>query len=242
LVAAEKFCVREGLHRGYIDEVTKWLRKQSSGQATLQQTPSNTTTTQSKPAAKNQIYQSEKIKFPKINYIKFDSVNIDGPLKKIIEFNATFDKSAPFYLTEIEVKAIKTMLETIKNSQFYHTSMFSEPEINIMHKKLGYFPEENIIPYLDIFRMFFLHPRSQDMFKKMGGGFAEYARLTELLKNTSYENVRVLCLRVISNMFMHEATRNLLSAKRSEIFDVLANFIDNENKLVKGSLISVFFK
>ena len=145
-------------------------------------------------------------------------------------------------MTDNELKLIKSLLETIKNFQFYHTSSFSENELNVFHKKLGYFPEEFIIPYLDSFRMFLLHPRSQDMFKKMGGGIQEYTRLIELLKSTSNNNVRTLILRIFANLFLHEATRNLLSSKRGEIFDVLANFIDSDTKLVKSSLIAVFYK
>lgn len=248
LVAAEKFISREGLHKGYLDEITRWLRKQSSGAATLTQTSTAKSTTQNK-SVKNQVYQSEKIKFPKvnnnfnqINYIKFDSVNTEGSLKKIIEFNSKFENSAPFYLSENELKTIKTFLETIKNSQFYHTSSFSEPDLNIFHKKLGYFPEEFIIPYLDLFRMFMLHPRSQDMFKKMAGGIQEYTRIIELLKSTSNHNVKTLILRIFGNFFVHEATRVLLSSRKGEILDVLANFIDSDNKTVRSSLVAVFYK
>ena len=134
------------------------------------------------------------------------------------------------------------MLETIKNAQFYHTSFFPEPELNILHKKLGYFPEDCILPYLDIFRMFLIHPKCQDMFRKLGGGMQEYTRVLELLKVSKNDNVRVLAMRILCNLFLHEATRLLLTSRRQEIFDVLSNFIDTENKLIKSCLIGLFFK
>lgn len=80
------------------------------------------------------------------------------------------------------------------------------------------------------------------MFKKMGGGYGEYARLTELLKKTTNDNVKTLILRIFANLFLNEASRNLLSSKRSEMFDILSSLIDAESKNVKGSLVSVFFK
>lgn len=67
LVASEKFCAREGLHKGYVDEVTKWLRKNSStqsGQST--QGSSSSSSSQTKSGVKNQVYQSDRIKFPKV--------------------------------------------------------------------------------------------------------------------------------------------------------------------------------
>jgi hypothetical protein len=77
LVAAEKFCGREGLHRGYIDEVTKWLRKNSSVQSASNQPGSSTkSSTQTKPGAKNQVYQSERVKFPKVCMINHNRLTI----------------------------------------------------------------------------------------------------------------------------------------------------------------------
>jgi hypothetical protein len=159
-----------------------------------------------------------------------------------VEINSKFVNTESYFLSENEIKSLKTILDTIKNTQFYHTSSFSDSDLNLLNKKLGYFPDEYIIPYLDCFRMFLLHPRSNDMFRKMGGGYGEYAKLTELLKRTSNDNVKTLILRIFSNLFLNEASRNLLSTKRSELFDILANLIDSENKTVRGALVAVFFK
>jgi hypothetical protein len=163
-------------------------------------------------------------------------------LKKIVEFNSKFESTEPFFLSEIEIKSVKTILDTIKNTQFYHTSTFSDSDVNTFNKKLGFFPDEFIIPYLDCFRMFLLHPRSIDMFRKMGGGYGEYARLTDILKKTTNDSVKTLILRIFANLFLNEASRNILSSKRSELFDILANLIDSESKTVRGALVAVFFK
>jgi hypothetical protein len=80
------------------------------------------------------------------------------------------------------------------------------------------------------------------MFRKMGGGYGEYARFTELLKKTTNDNVKTLILRIFANLFLNEGSRNLLSSKQSELFDILANLIDSENKTVRGALVAVFFK
>ena len=56
------------MHKLYIDDITKWLRKQSSDTATLTQTSGSKNTggaTQNK-SSKSQVYQSDKIKFPKV--------------------------------------------------------------------------------------------------------------------------------------------------------------------------------
>jgi hypothetical protein len=47
--------------------VTKWLRKNSSVQPASNQSGSSAkSSAQTKPGAKNQVYQSERVKFPKV--------------------------------------------------------------------------------------------------------------------------------------------------------------------------------
>lgn len=88
--------------------------------------------------------------------------------------------------------------------------------------------------------MFLLHPKSQDLFKKMGGGIYEYTRFLEVLKNGS-DVSKILVLRIFSNMFLNEHSQLFLKNKRSDLLDNVANLIDSENKTLRSAISALLY-
>lgn len=132
-------------------------------------------------------------------------------------------------------------MDNIKKTQFYHCSTFSENELNTFTKILGSWPLEHIIPYLDIFRMFLLHPRSNELFKKLGGGIQEYTRFLQILNNGT-DNQKILVLRILNNFFNAEGGRLLALSKRQEILDNASNYLDSSNKNIRSAIVGLIFK
>ena len=82
----------------------------------------------------------------------FDQVSIEGPRKKLLEFNDELK-----IYNEHELKILESVLETLKNKSFYHSSRFLKQELEVI-KKLLRFPSEKAFPGLDLYRMFLMHP------------------------------------------------------------------------------------
>jgi predicted RNA-binding protein with PIN domain len=54
-------------------------------------------------------------------YLFFDAINVDGPKKKILEFNAQLN-----VLTATELETLDSFLELLKNKSYYHSSKVSK--------------------------------------------------------------------------------------------------------------------
>jgi hypothetical protein len=181
-------------------------------------------------------------KFPKTDYSKYDSINTEGPYKKILEFNNNLTSiNDPRALDNSQLEHIRTFLETIKKIQFYHTSSFNDNEIVTFTRTLSRWPIENLIPYLDSFRMYLLHPKSNELFMKIGGGVQELSHFLEILKNAS-EIHKILIVRILNNMFLHESSRVFMNDKRQDILDGISFYLDTENKNLRNSIIRLLYK
>ena len=240
LIAAEKFINREELHKGlYVDDITKFLRAntQNAGAQPMKQAEKK----KPEPMKQNNNI-SNSLKFPKTAYSKYDNLNTEGPLKKIIEFNSTLiannDTGA---LSNSQLEAIKNLLKTLGSVQFYHTSNFNPSELELFFKAFTNWPMDYLLPILDIFRMFLLHPRSNDVFQKIGGGVGEIAFILNVLKS---ENgiLQTLVLRSLNNMFINEASRTYMIDKRQEMLDNVSVFIDSESKNIRAGVIGLLLK
>lgn len=248
LVAAEKFINRENLHKGlYVDDITRFLRK-NTGQEEPNENGNiqpNTGTgykkiEPKKPEPRKNIPNS--IKFPKTTFTRYDAINTEGPLKKIIEFNTNLASSShPHAMSNQQIEFIKSFLKKLGSPQFYHTSTFSQNEVDTFIKILGRWPNEYIIPYLDTFRMFLLHPRSNDLFQKIGGGVQELTLILEILK-TGSEVQKILVLRILNNMFINEGSRIFMAEKRQEMLDNSSVYLDSENKNIRNAIIGLLLK
>ena len=89
--------------------------------------------------------------------------------------------------------------------------------------------------------MFLLHPQSNMIFKKAGGGVEQLTIILLYLKNNSIQILSILAMRCICNMFNNEYSRNLLQVKRQDILDLCGNFVDNDNKHIRGGIVNILF-
>lgn len=95
----------------------------------------------------------------------FDQINVDGPKKKILEFNSELN-----ILNEAELVVLDSLLELIKNKAFYHSSKCSKHGFDLMKKMLNRFPSDKVFPVLDVYRMFLMHPQSSEHYKVFEAG------------------------------------------------------------------------
>ena len=247
LMTAEKFVGREKLHKAYVDDIMKFLRA-NTGKNKGKKKPTITQKKDySKPVSKpknlNQKPQStSNYSFPIMKYSLYDSVNSEGPNKKINELNSKINEGDQNKkLTDFQLKQIGKVLKTIGEKTFYHNSTFDEYELKEFLDLFTSWHDDLLVPIFDVFRMFLLHPQSNMIFKKAGGGVEQLTILLLYLKNNKIQILSILAMRCICNMFNNEYSRNLLQVKRQDILDLCGNFVENDNKHIRGGIVNILF-
>jgi phospholipase A-2-activating protein len=248
LMTAEKFVGREKLHKAYVDDIMKFLRANTGKNKKKKKPVITQQKDYSKPSNKPKNVNlkpqaTEHFSFPILNYILYENVNVEGPNKKIVEINnnLTENDEQNKKLTDFQIKQISKVLKTIGEKQFYHISNFDEYELKEFLDLFTKWHNELLIPIFDVFRMYLLHPNSNLLFKKMGGGTEQLTILLEYLKKNTNLNLSILPMRCICNLFNGEYSRNLLQTKRKDILDILNIYINNENKHIKSGIIGIIF-
>ncbi len=133
---------------------------------------------------------------------------------------------------------MKQLLDKVKKSEFYHSSTFTENEINVWIKMLKW-QNEHLIPIIDTFRMILIHPASNGFLYKHGN--AIISKLLEVLKNGS-DTHKILVLRAFNNMFISQNNRQLMLKNRSDILDSASVYLDSENNNLRSAIVSLLFK
>ncbi len=154
---------------------------------------------------------------------------------------ATNEDSIKFCFSEAEKSFFKRFSDVLKNTQFYHNSTIEEKDFNLLTAKLTTWPNEYVMPFLDYFRMFLLHPRSHDFFKKTGSGLAELGSLLERYKNGS-DNIKIITLRILLNYFYYEYPRVFIAGRRQSVLELVSIVLDSENKNIRSGIASLLYK
>ena len=249
LMTAEKFVGREKLIKGYVDDIMKFLRnntgkrKKTKAPTITQEKAKNPerpkkTNIDSKPQA------TAHFSFPNLQHVLYDSINADGPIKKIIEINNKIDPNDQTNkkLEDYQIKLIEKVIRTIGNKNFYHNSKFGELELKEFLNLFTKWHDDLLIPVFDVFRMYLMHPESGLLFKQAGGGIEQLVILLNSIKTTSNQTIKILVLRCLCNLFNNEYSKQLLTiTKKEEILNILSGLQDSDNKHIRSGIVSLLF-
>jgi hypothetical protein len=161
-------------------------------------------------------------------------MNIEGPFKKLLEFNTKLEDPN---LSIGPESTLKSLLDKISQSEYYHSSIFTDVELNLLYR-ISKWPQDLLIPFLDTLRMFLVHPASFTLFNKY---IDMFSKLFEVLKN-GIETQKILVLRILNNMFNHDLNRQLMIKKRQEVLDNVSVYLDSENNNIRSAVVSLLFK
>lgn len=246
LIAAEKFVSREKLHKAYVDDIRNFLRnntgKKRPAKPTIEQKSSN------QPRRQNQTLDTkpkstQNFSFPIMRYYLYESVNTQGPLKKITEINNGLspDDASNKKISEFQIKQLTKVFEVIEKKNFYHNSSFDQDALKEFLSLIVSWKKENLIPIFDTYRMLLIHPESNLLFKRPGGGMAELTVIFQNLQKDSNVTLAILGMRIIANHFNNESSRLFIVGKRQLILDHIGNFIDVDNKHIRTGICSILF-
>ena len=168
-------------------------------------------------------------------FLFFDPINVEGPKKKVLEFNQELN-----LLNEAELVLLDSFLDLIKNKQFYHSSKLSKQGWDLL-KKLLKFPADKAFPCLDLYRMFLLHPNSSEHFKVFEYGLEILQILVSFLKDSPV-TTQMMALRCLANLFSNTSSRYMLQSKRQFVIDHISHYLVSDNKQLRHAAITIILK
>ena len=112
-------------------------------------------------------------------FLWYEAVKIDGPKKKILEFNAT-DK----FMDDKELKVFESLCEVFaKGKDGYHLTKINEYHSQLLNKLLT-LPVDRVFPCLDLYRIFLTHPDSVCHFKKFEDGWTHLSAVLGIVSDS----------------------------------------------------------
>ena len=225
--SAEKFLMREGLGKGYLEQVTSFIRK-------------NTRSTGAKKAVQSKTLESKF--FPYNQLIAFETANFDGLSKKLFEFNEAL-KDTPHFLKEHEQTRLHRLISVLKDVNNYHTHDVTDQEIEVITTRLVRWPLDRLLPVLDLLRLFLLHHKSEKLFSGLDSGLQYLTLLCQVLRSTQSDVLITLVLKTLANMTKHTSNKNAVMKYSDMILEALESqqVHQKEKDSVRSALAAFIF-
>ena len=222
LETAEKFITREGMGRGYVQEITKFIND-------------NARPSFNAPAPKPQ--QTSSKFFPQAVCLTFQPANLAAIISKIKEFNVNV--SAPHQLDDVELRCLDKISGILSSKST--TSSLTVKDLDLLVKLL-HWPRNVLFPCLDLYRVALLHHYCQEIFKTSDHGAEHIGFLVGIIANSINDNpILITGLKVLCNMFDGNSSQYSMETRRELVLDGVLVHVENTNKNVRLGLITLLF-
>lgn len=232
LQVAEKFLAREGLQKGYLEQIMQFIRKNTRGGAPTKRGGAGATQTKK--------LQSKV--FPFTQLIKFEGGNFDGLSKKIFEFEEAL-KDTPLGLKDLEKTRLNRIIAVLKEVGNYHQYDITEYELEVISAKLIKWPLDKLLPVIDLFRVLVLHHSSEKLFSGLDSGLQYLTLICQVIRSTQSDVFITLCLKVLVNMFEQISSRNAVMKYKDMLLEALESqqIQKKEKDTVRAALAAFLF-
>lgn len=238
LEVAEKFLVKEGLQKGYLEQICTFIRKNTRGGGKP---------VQQKQQQTSQIKQDFMVEeftgsnyFPSKQPIYFEGGNFDAMTKKLLETQVS---DPTLNLEEKDKKAVLSLVETLKGVQLYHSSSITDMESVVLTQKLLKWPGDVILPVLDLFRLVVLHPNSEKFFAGVDAGYSLVSLLSGFACSHPNDVAKAMALRTLCNLAKHTSNRYSIINNGDLVLDALEKLTTQNlsNKLLRNAISTLVF-
>ena len=221
LEVAEKFVVREHLHREFIFQIESHINK-------------NAKPSWNEPmvVAKTEV-QSKY--FPYLTPLLFDTVNMEPIVKKIVELNGTLQGTV--VLDDGEVEQLGKLANTLGQKANYRSSSITRKDYLVINKLLTW-PNPSMFPVFDLFRVLQLHPGAGELYKGSDQGAKVISPAVATLSQGSGPGL-VTALRLLCNMFGDSTAMFAVQKRRQPILEAALTHIDSDSKPLRLSLATL---
>eukprot|EP01133_Synstelium_polycarpum_P005625 gene5625-6489_t len=149
-------------------------------------------------------------------YTYFDAANSDALLPKLVELNKALasdpaTKSLALDEDENEVLVFKSILSILKETSRFHSTSFNDQQYKVLFK-LFKWPQDKLLPVLDVLRVMVLHPGASRTFEQMIQ--MKQFNVLDTLFRLPVDNAtnQMLVIKILCNMIRHDHLRQFIFA------------------------------
>ncbi|KAM3139405.1 hypothetical protein pb186bvf_008430 [Paramecium bursaria] len=225
MAAAEKFCLREGYSKHYMQQIVNFLKQNTRNVQQQQQQ-------YAQPQQKKQEYDY----LPYTQYFLYENKNVEGLKKKLLEFN---QQVTEYQLTEKDIiyfmKGVDQLLDPAQPKLDNTVSQ-------VFMNKLFKWPNQFLLPVWDFLRIFNLHHSSETLYSGLDKGITIILDANRLidLENQSPVFIRLI-LQTLTNCFYHNANQYSMLKYLSIFGDIIKTQAiqkcDEKTNIVVANLI-----
>ncbi|KAL7694395.1 putative armadillo-like helical, PUL domain, PLAA family ubiquitin binding domain-containing protein [Plasmopara halstedii] len=246
---AQKFIDQHLLDQAYLREIADYITQRAGeyhppvlgSNDSLDSTSGNCVSADSAATVPRYKY------FPVSGYNTFETTKIARLMSTLRQFNDQLKEAqAPEALTDSQLIALDQIVHIVQDTAFYHSSTFTVSEIAALKSSLNIWPANKAFPTLDLLRLVLVHPHGPASLGEAGLEALVTKVLRIGLETSPTEGddaipvaTRMLSLRVLANMFLHDAARKSILAHKDEVLKKLPLFQKFHDKLVALSLSTI---
>uniref|UniRef100_A0AAV1TF46 Phospholipase A-2-activating protein n=1 Tax=Peronospora matthiolae TaxID=2874970 RepID=A0AAV1TF46_9STRA len=247
---AQEFIDKHMLDQAYLREIADYITQRVGdyrppvleNDDSVNSAPGGAATNESSASAPRYKY------FPVSGYNTFETTKVLKLMSIMRQFNdkITETQEGSVGLTDSQLIALDQIVHTVQNTAFYHSSTFTSSEISALRSVLDKWPAKLAFPILDLLRLVLVHPHGPVALGAAGLNLLVTTALNLGLHPGPQDGddaipvaTRMLSLRVLANMFLHDAAREVILAHEGEVLSRLPSFQAFHHKLVALSLSTV---
>ncbi|OQS03279.1 phospholipase A-2-activating protein [Thraustotheca clavata] len=204
---AQAFIDKHFLQQHYLKQIADFITQQS-GSYHAPVLGETSTTSSSAPLPFLSTY------FPVKTYASFDSTKVAKLHSTVVQFNSAVPPNAA--LSNAELETLTSLITTLTQTSFYHSSQVSSTEVNVVLKMVELWPAANVFPALDLCRLLGLHPIGAQVLSAKASWLLERCVAFGSSISADVPNpTRMLAWRVLVNYCVHSCLRATLVASPS---------------------------
>lgn len=166
-------------------------------------------------------------------WLNYDAVKVDGPKKKILEFNSELN-----ILDAKELKTFELLCSTLSDKGNFYKTKIDDNQSKLLDRLFS-FPIDKIFPCLDLYRIFLVHPDSVLHYKKYEEGWTHINSLLGVLtEKEAGDPAKMLSLRCLTNLFKDSSAMHVLREKRWKIINIISAHLQNPKSNVREAAIT----
>ncbi|XP_076340868.1 phospholipase A2 activator protein [Tachypleus tridentatus] len=162
-----------------------------------------------------------KAYFPQSIYLRFDTANIDGIRKKLVEFNEKIPLSQQ--VTASEIESVLNLVDSEENPTDQQMASL---------EKIIHWPQEYVFPALDILRLAVRnYPVNQRVSETAGVQMCKH--LLNFVQEDEPVPNQFLALRTLCNLFCHKPGENIILHERDRILTEVLSYVNSQTKNIQ---------
>jgi len=138
------------------------------------------------------------------------------------------------YLSDPELAEIKSQIDVLQNTSFYHASKVTRKMIFILEKIVSSWPEDQIFPVLDLLRINLTHPEGNKTICNYGpfaGRETIFDKMAVFLSGSRFSS-QMIALKFFTNGFAFSESKECVTFILDDVVEALKSCVSSEKKKV----------